>query len=318
MRKVFLSAVAALAFSAAPALAADLPVKAAPAPAPAAEPSVWDIAFGASISSDYLFRGVTQSAHRPSVSAYFEPRYNVTKDVQLYVGVSAETIKFPNDATAEIDFYGGVRPTFGPFALDFGFWYYGYPGGNCYNSSVAGCRSNLANGNVIKKDLSFWEFYGKATYTIGDFAFGPTFFYSPSFLNSGAPGEYFSLIAKYTAPSSMAIAGEIGWYISGEIGHQWLGTSDAFYGVGAFPNGINYADYETWNIGFGFTWKALTLDLRYSGTDLNKGNCNAFTSDPGASGVASTAINPSGPGSNWCGSVFFAKLSADLTASSFK
>ena len=38
--------------------------------------------------SDYVFRGVTQSNHKPSVTAYFEPRYNVTKDLQLYVGTS--------------------------------------------------------------------------------------------------------------------------------------------------------------------------------------------------------------------------------------
>ena len=180
------------------------------------------------------------------------------------------------------------------------------------------CQPSLPNGNVIKSKLSFWEFYTKATYTLGDFAFGPTFYYSPSFLNSGAPGEYLSLIVKYTAPAAMAIAKDIGWYVSGEFGRQWLGTSDSFYGVLGFPSGIDYADYNTWNVGIGFTWKVLTLDLRYSGTDLSKGNCNAFTSDPGASGVASTPINPGGPGSNWCGNAFIAKLSADFTASSLK
>ncbi len=42
---------------------------------------------------------------------------------------------------------------------------------------------------------------------------------------------------------------------------------------------INYADYNTWNIGVGFTYKVFTLDLRYSDTDMSKGDCNAFTSD---------------------------------------
>ena len=35
-----------------------------------------------------MFRGITQSNHKPSVSAYFEPRYNVTKDLQLYAGLA--------------------------------------------------------------------------------------------------------------------------------------------------------------------------------------------------------------------------------------
>ena len=68
-------------------------------------------------------------------------------------------------------------------------------------------------------------------------------------------------------------------YISGEYGRQWFGTSDSFYGVPAFPNGIKEPDYNTWNIGVGFTYKVFTLDLRYSDTDLSKGDCNAFTSD---------------------------------------
>jgi hypothetical protein len=66
------------------------------------------------------------------------------------------------------------------------------------------------------------------------------------------------------------------------------------------------------------TWKVFTLDLRYSDTDLNKGDCNAFTSDPTATGVSNvTAIN-AGPGSSWCGATFIAKLSADLTLGSLK
>ena len=49
--------------------------------------------------------------------------------------------------------------------------------------------------------------------------------------------------------------------------------------AGPFPNGIPEPSYNTWNIGIGFTYKVFTLDLRYSDTNLSKGNCNAFTSD---------------------------------------
>ena len=118
--------------------------------------------------------------------------------------------------------------------------------------------------------------------------------------------------------------GQIGWYVSGEFGHQWLGTSDAFYGchdgfARFFPNGIPYADYNTWNVGLGFTWKVFTLDLRYSDTDLSKEECIAFTSDPGGVfGGTASSINPTGVKSNWCGSAFIAKLSADLTLGSLK
>ena len=92
MKKFILSAVAAVAL-ATPALAADMKVTPVAPPAP---PNPWDVAFGGGITSDYIFRGITQSNHKPSVSAYFEPRYNVTKDLQYYVGISGESISFPN------------------------------------------------------------------------------------------------------------------------------------------------------------------------------------------------------------------------------
>ena len=334
MKKVVLSLAAVLAVSAAaPAIAADMPAK-APKVAPAPPPSPWDIAFGAAIMNDYIFRGVTQSGHRPSVAAYFEPRYNINANWQLYAGISGESIKFANNAAAEIDFYGGVRSTWGPVVFDVGYWYYYYPGGKCYGTGPTqsfdpSCDPNFIfpNGNAAKSVASFYEVYGKITYTWTDWAFGANFYYSPNFLNTGASGEYLSGTIKFTAPEKMAL-GPLGWYVSGEFGRQWLGTSDAFYGTyssafatGIYPNGIPYSDYNTWNVGLGFTWKVFTLDLRYYDTNLNKGDCNAFTSDPTASGPSFgnvTPINTSGIGSNWCSAAFVDKLSADLTLGSLK
>ena len=330
MKKLVLLATA-LAMVSGSALAADMRVKAVKAPPPVAfDP--WDFAFGSALMSDYVFRGITQSNHKPSVAAYFEPRYNVTKDLQLYIGAAGESISFANRAAAEIDIYGGIRPTFGAFAFDFGVWGYLYPGGTCQYGAAfdtagrplgAECATNfLINGNVIKKNVSFVEIYGKVNYTINDnWQFGLNEYYSPNFLNTGAWGNYSSITGKYTAPSTIFGSSGIGMYASGEFGRQWLGTSDSFYGVPLFPNGIKYADYNTWNIGIGFTYKVFTLDLRYSDTNLSKGDCNAFTSDfaargniTAASGTSITPINPTGVGSNWCGAAGIAKFSADLTA----
>ena len=86
-------------------------------------------------------------------------------------------------------------------------------------------------------------------------------------------------------------------YISGEVGHWSFGTTDSFYGctiaggcLANNPNGIPLPDYTTWNVGFGWTWKVFTVDLRYIDTDLNKGNCNAFTGDHTAT-FSPTGIN---------------------------
>ena len=333
MKKLVLSMVAALAVGGVvPALAADLPVKAAPAPV-AVAPSPWDIAFGAAVMNNYMVRGVTQSNNKGSVAAYFEPRFNVNKDFQLYAGISGESISFTNRAAAEIDFYGGARWTIGQVVLDAGFWYYYYPGGQCTNVVPLCDVTNLPpNGNTLKGDVSFWEAYFKPTWNINDqWAVGLNEFYSPSFLNSGAWGNYLSGTVKFTAPSTIPF-GPFGWYLSGEFGRQWFGTTDNFYGIaagtpiatggvttGIYAAGIPYTSYNTWNIGGGLTWKQFTLDLRYSDTNLSKGDCNAFTGDFTATGTTNvTAINPSGLGSNWCGATFIAKLSVDLTAANLK
>ena len=327
MKKLLMSVVAAVAL-ATPALAADLRmVTKAPPPPP---PSPWDIAFGASLASDYIFRGITQSAHNASVSAYYEPRYNVTKDLQLYAGIAGSSIAFPNRAAAEIDFYAGIRPTFDKLALDFGAIYYWYPGGQCFNGSLApvfgtDCVANgylPVNFNVMKANVSFFEVYAKGTFTVNDqIAFGGGVYYSNSVLNSGADGTYVFGNVKVTAPSN-ALPNGLGLYASAEVGHWFLGTSDAFYctqpanGCAApFPAGIPYASYTTWNVGFGFTRSVFTLDFRYYDTDLSDGDCNAFTSDHTASFTgAFTPINPSGAGSNWCSKSFVVKGSFDLTA----
>jgi uncharacterized protein (TIGR02001 family) len=335
MKKMVLVA-ATLAMTAGSALAADMSVKAAKAPPPPPfEP--WDLAFGSALMNDYIFRGVTQSNHKPSVAAYFEPRYNLNKDLQLYIGVAGESISFPNRAAAEIDVYGGIRPTFGIFAFDFGVWGYIYPGGQCFNSaafpgsgipgSEIGCIINGSlpfNLNVAKKDASFYEGYAKVNVTLNDqWQVGVNEYYSPNFLNLGAWGDYASVTAKWTAPGTAFGTSGFGMYISGEFGRQWLGTSDAFYGVtqlAGFPNftaGIPEPSYNTWNVGVGFTYKVFTLDLRYYDTDLSKASCNAFTSDYSTRSFSPafiTSINPGGFGSNWCGATGVVKFSADLTA----
>jgi Bacterial protein of unknown function (Gcw_chp) len=311
------------------AMAADMAVKAPPAPA--AAPSPWDLVVTAALMNDYNFRGITQSNHKPSTQAGFELRYNFVPNWQAYIGTSGESIDFSNAAAAEIDFYGGIRPTFDKLALDFGAWEYYYPGGECFNTAAAcntfgqGASAGLTvpqpgfagvggNGNVIKKNVSFWEVYGKATYTVNDnFNFGGNIWYSPSVLNSGAWGVFYAGNVTLTAPTTW-FANGLGAYFSADAGYWDLGTSDAFYGVTAFPNGVKYKSYATWDLGVGFTWKVLTLDLRYYDTNLSKADCNVFTSANNVSISAAnvTPTNPTGAGTNWCSAAFVAKLSASI------
>ncbi len=316
-KTIVLAAVASAAFIV-PAAAADMMVrKARPAaPSPAAA-SPFDIAFGGAIMSDYNFRGISQSDRGPSVFAYFEPRYNVTPDLQLYVGLAGYAVKLPTDPTAEIDIYGGVRATLGALALDVGLLYYYYP----RERQIDGIVIAVPNGNTTLADTDFLEFYAKATYTVNpSFALGANLFYTADWLNTGADGTFGSITAKFTAPSTW-FPQDWGMYLSAELGHYWLGQTK--FDPIAFPavGGWALPDYAHWNIGVGFTYKVMTLDLRYHDTDLSKEECNVLTADPGASiggGSPIAVTNPFGNRSKWCGAAFVAKLSFDLTLGSLK
>lgn len=324
VRSVSILAIVAISVNAWSALAADLsPRPDGKSPSP---PSPWDLAFGSALMSDYNVRGISVSARGPSLNAYFEPRYKVSPNLELYTGISGTSIAIPNRATAQLVYYAGLRPAVGAFTFDVGVAYIDYPGGMLFNG--IGSPANCTNGafffgqcNTSKAVDSFWEGYAKATWHVSDaVSLGGNLHYSPSWTNSGAFGTYASGTAKAAFPTSMLPA-QIGASVSGEFGHYWYGTTDAFYGVPAFPSGIKLPDYTTWNVGLTFTYKVAALDLRYFDTNLSKANCNVLTDDHtatfgGASAV--TPINPSGLVSNWCSAAFIAKLTFDTTMAGLK
>jgi uncharacterized protein (TIGR02001 family) len=315
MKKFLIPAAVAVAMTSAPALAADMGGKmVTKGPAPVVV-SPWDIAFGAAIASDYNFRGISQSDRGFSPSAYFEPRYNVSKNLQFYAGIGGLGVDLASNPSAEIDLYAGVRPTFGALALDLGFIYYWYPSEKGHSTDPTQAPT-YPNGNTVLPNTDFWELYAKATYTVNDnFAIGGNIYWSPSWLKSGADGTYASVTAKYTgAPLSNGW----GWFVSGEFGHYWLGTPDADPFVFTAPV-ADLPNYSTWNAGLAFTYKVFTLDFRYYDTDLSKEECNYLTADPSAVGGGTPVPgNAAGLRSNWCSAAFIVKLSADLTLDSLK
>jgi uncharacterized protein (TIGR02001 family) len=297
MKKIVLSVVFAAAL-ALPAAAADLPRKvASPPPPPPPGPPVFDIAFGGIIMSDYNFRGVSQSNKGPSAGAYVEPQFN-TPIGTLYVGLAGYAINWPSgfaygftDPSAEIDFYGGWRGSFGPFSLDLGAIYYYYP-------------KEIFNG--FTSDSDFWEVYAKAGFAITpDLSIGGNVFYTPDLLNYSASfaaaevdAVYASATAKWVLPWK---AGDLGAFISGEVGHWWI--DDANW----VAVGLSDPSYTYYNVGIAFTFKALTLDLRYHGTDQNVQDCANFL-----------LVSVGNSSNNWCDDTFIVALKFDTTLNALK
>src|SRR5262245_36682710 len=310
MNKLIVSVAAGLLGMATSAIAADMPVK---GPRKAVEVSPWDIAFGGALMSDYNFRGISQSDRGPAVTAYVETRYNVNPSLQLYAGSQYWSVDLPTSPSCECDFYAGFRPTVGPLACDFGFIYYWYPRERqvFLTSAFPGGVATFVNTGIpwTVSDTDYWEVYGKVTWDVikDRFALGANFYYSPDWLGSGATGFYASGTAKLTMGTfnfpTLVAPRQVGWYISGEIGHYSLGTTDPILGSVALP------DYWTWNLGVAFTHGVFTLDFRYYDTDLSKEECFTVTGDlRGLNG----GTNPIGQ-SKWCNPTFIVSTKFDLT-----
>jgi uncharacterized protein (TIGR02001 family) len=295
MKKFFVAVTMVASLAGGSALAADLKMigKAPPAPPPPA----WDIAFGGVVMSDYNFRGISQSNKGPSAGAYIEPQLTVPFGT-LYVGLAGYGINWPSgagygftDPSAEIDFYGGWRNTWGKFSLDLGAIYYYYP---------------KEQFNGFTSDSDFWEVYAKAGYAFTpSLSIGANVFYTPDLLNysaSFAAGNvgavYASATGKWVLPWT---AGALGAFVSGELGHWWISDSN-WTAVG-----LTDPSYTYYNIGLAFTYKALTLDLRYHGTDQSVTDCNNFL-----------IVGAGNPSSNWCNDTFVASIKFDTSVNALK
>lgn len=325
MNKISIAA-AVLAISAGSAFAGDLPSSKSAPIAPVVTVSPWDFDIGATLTSDYLFRGITQSNHQPSVWGRAELRYNVNPNWQFYIGTSAESIKFTNNVfpvgspAVEIDGSGGVRGTFDKFAFDLGAIGYGYP------DSPTGTKQIWLTPNasglptpigLSPRNPTFFEIYFKPTYTVNDWlTVGLNEFYTPSYLNTGAYGNYFSGTAKLSGQGDLSA-----FAVSGEFGRQWLGNVDSVYTTPytyiGNPSSGQLPSYNYWNAGVSYTWKFATLDLRYYGTSLSPAQAYILTGIPNATYVSGgNAVYTQT--SSYANQRFVATLSFDLTSKDLK
>ncbi len=128
------------------------------------------VSYNLGVTSDYVFRGISQSRNKPAFSAGVDYSHAPSG---FYAGAWASTISWVNDATNrgtypnantpyELDLYGGVKGAItGDFTYDVGAIYYYYPG------HKLGKAPN-ANTTEIYGKLGYGPAYFKVNYSIGD------------------------------------------------------------------------------------------------------------------------------------------------------
>jgi uncharacterized protein (TIGR02001 family) len=93
-------------------------------------PKGWgEVSATATIATDYIYRGVSQTDELAAVQASMDYS-NEFKGVGIYLGAWGSTLNFLDGdrGYVEFDFYGGFTYDLGPVSTDLGVLYYFYPG----------------------------------------------------------------------------------------------------------------------------------------------------------------------------------------------
>lgn len=255
-----LVAAAALSFATTTAMADGVPggsVKDAPAAEPKRD---WTLTANFALTTDYVFRGFSQSAQSPTVQAGVDFTYKL-----FYMGLWGSGIDFGQDASrvgrdiahVEVDLYAGIKPVVGKATFDLGVIYYTYP------------NSFTNNTTATFRDLNYVELKAGVSYEAWkDGTLGFTAFWSPNYTND--TGSVVTL--EGTVAQVLPKLRDITPTFSALLGYQ-AGDDTRFTTL----VGNGSSDYLYWNagmaLGFGDNF---SVDLRYWDTNIN--NANKFCS----------------------------------------
>jgi uncharacterized protein (TIGR02001 family) len=202
-------------------------------PAQAAELGIpGEFSANAGFVTEYSFRGIAQSDETIAAQGGFDWSH----DSGVYLGVWGSNVDF-NDgdqATVEVDLYGGYGFEFKGLAVDIGAIYYAYPGAN----------SSL--------DYDFWEAAVSVGHDFEAFALSASLNYSPDFFASSDDAYYAAAYLDVPLPHDFSL--------SAHVGYQDI-EDEASFGV---------PDYYDWSVGLGYNLEGFDLALTYVDTDLDE------------------------------------------------
>ena len=93
------------------------------------------------ITSNYVWRGITQTDKKPAVSAGAD----YSHQSGFYAGTWLSNVDFGDETDLEYDFYSGYSTQINGADVDFGYIYYGYQGGEDNHFSEAYIKVSIDN-----------------------------------------------------------------------------------------------------------------------------------------------------------------------------
>ncbi len=203
-----------------------------------------ELSANVALTSDYVFRGFSQSGEHAAIQGGFDATYGM-----LYTGVWASSLDFGGNAAGniadiELDIYAGITPSFGPIDLDLGVIAYFYP-----------------DANDTGAELDFVEFKGGATVKpVDGVSLGGTVYYSPEY--TGKAGEVWTLEGKVEV--ELPKLGPVSPTFSALVGTTIGEDNNANFAIA-----FNDNDYVYWNVGVALAYDKFSVDLRYWDTDVS-------------------------------------------------
>ena len=190
-------------------------------------------------TTDYVFRGISQTNERFAVQGGFDW---ASEPTGIYVGTWASNVDFDSETSVELDGYIGWAKSWGDWGVDLGYLHYNYPG-----ESVLNTDEIYAKGS--------WKWLGLEYYhTVSSEAFG---------IADARGSGYLAATVAYTFPMGLTLGGS-------------YGTTQYSGGPAGAPNDL--ADYDDYKVYVGYsdsTYTGLDLELAWTDTDINNPSDNA-------------------------------------------
>lgn len=215
------------------------------APAAQADEGAWGpFTAGATLTSDYRFRGNSNSNREAAVQGWVQ--YDHASG--FFGNIWASTIDFEDeftyDSSVEVDFTVGYNHMFsektGATVKAIYYWY-----------ADADVPAGMPEYDYFELAAALGHDFGVANVS-GEIAWSPDFF--------GETGDAVALTGEVVVPildSFLFFDG--GLAASGHIGHQWVDQGP---------------DYLYYDLGATATWGIISVDLRWHDTDLNRAECS--------------------------------------------
>ncbi len=116
-----------------------------------------DFSANVTLTSDYISRGISQTDGGPAIQGGFDYEH----PGGIYLGVWGSNVDFSDDASMELDIYGGYSGEVGGFGYDFGIVRYMYPNEGRWNTNEVYFEGSYqwAFGHIYHdwdNDLTYW------------------------------------------------------------------------------------------------------------------------------------------------------------------